>query len=367
MGNSMSYSSGLTCPNPTPSREQPLITDPASVRPESPSISLTPAPGPVTLLRDYWHAHAKEWIRWVRAPGRQDSYWRFHRQHFLSLVPNSAPGELTIDVGCGEGRVGRDLRDLGHRVLGIDFSTIMCQAAATYPDNPCRVIAGDAVKLPLADATADCAIAFMSLQDIDDMPRAIMEIARVLKDGRKVALAIVHPMYSAAGRNPDDNFVIQRPYFKHELCISTEKQDDLTVTFHRKHRPLEDYMQALIAADFIIDQWYELTDNDEAKAQHRVPMFLDILATRRPREKELGSAHQPENSHAVPRLPRRRGHVDRRHAGNSESRRPGGSSRPITSVRTFRGAHGAAYLSLGLGGGALCGLIALALAIFHLR
>jgi hypothetical protein len=57
------------------------------------------------------------------------------------------------------------------------------------------------------------------------------------------------------------------------------------------------------------------------------------------------------------------------HAGNSESRRPGGPSRPTTSIRKLRGAPAAAYLSFRVPGGVLCGLIAIALAwaIFHLR
>ena len=58
----------------------------------------------VERLSDSWDAHAHEWIKWVRAPDRQDSYWRFHRERFLSLIP--AAGRLTVDIGCGEGRVG---------------------------------------------------------------------------------------------------------------------------------------------------------------------------------------------------------------------------------------------------------------------
>jgi hypothetical protein len=42
-------------------------------------------------LRDDWEAHAGQWIRWARAPGH-DSYWRFHRDQFLRLLP--PPGRL---------------------------------------------------------------------------------------------------------------------------------------------------------------------------------------------------------------------------------------------------------------------------------
>jgi len=247
------------------------------------------APGSVKLaaLRWQWHAHAAEWIKWVRAPGRPDSYFRFHGEQFLSMVP--APGRLTLDVGCGEGRVGRDLREMGHKVLGVDCSLAMCDAAATHQDfrdhpQGARVIAGDAATLPLADGSVDCAIAFMCLQDMDDMPGALREIARVLEDGKQLVLAIVHPMYShgrlsGTDGNGDGG---ARDYFQPEQRVSTDQQDDLTVTFYREHRPLETYMTALLDAGFAIEKWDEVTEPDKTRPNHSVPMFLDIVATKKP-------------------------------------------------------------------------------------
>jgi ubiquinone/menaquinone biosynthesis C-methylase UbiE len=83
-------------------------------------------------LRDSWERNAAHWIRWAREPGH-DSYWRFHRERFLELVPS--PGRLTLDIGCGEGRVTRDLRQLGHRVIGVDASETMVAAALEADSN----------------------------------------------------------------------------------------------------------------------------------------------------------------------------------------------------------------------------------------
>ncbi|MGA2287957.1 class I SAM-dependent methyltransferase [Bradyrhizobium sp.] len=69
--------------------------------------------------RTFAEEMAWQWIQWARAPGH-DSYWRFHRDQFLRLLP--APGRLTLDIGYGEGRLARDLRQLGHRIVGIDSS-----------------------------------------------------------------------------------------------------------------------------------------------------------------------------------------------------------------------------------------------------
>jgi SAM-dependent methyltransferase len=236
-----------------------------------------------------WDAEARNWIRWVRAPGQPDTYWRFHRDRFLSLVP--PPGQLTVDIGCGEGRVSRDLRDRGHTVLGIDRSLIMIEAAMAHPE-AAPAIVGNAVRLPLANASVDCAIAFMSLQDIDTMEVAVKETARVLKDGCSLVLAIVHPMYSGGEFSDDAGadrpFVIKGPYFVPRLSTSRDTHDDMTMVFDRKHRPLEDYTKALNQADFIIKQLYEVTDKD-SEPRRRVPMFLDILAERLPRRARTGS------------------------------------------------------------------------------
>ncbi len=264
-------SSGLACDDPTENPGQSLMTD------------------QIELLSKSWDANAEEWIAWVRAPHGQDSYWRFHRDRFLRLVPK--PGKLTVDIGCGEGRVGRDLQGLGHKVLGIDLSPAMCRAAATHPAEPSRAIQADAVRLPLAGQSADCAVAFMSLQDMDDMPGAIDEIARVLKDGCSLALSIVHPLYSGGGFSPTsdgpDRFTIKRSYFINERLISTDEHNDIKVTFFREHRPLQTYTQALTNAGFTIAELHELTDEAKGRDRDGIPVFLDILATRRPRAKSL--------------------------------------------------------------------------------
>ncbi len=135
-------------------------------------------------LGEGWDRHAREWVAWSRTPGL-DSYDKFHRDMFLELIPR--PGRLTVDVGCGEGRVSRDLRALGHRVLAVDLSLTMSHAAAAHSDAPVRSVVADAARLPLAAGAADCAVAFMSLHDIDHMPDAVAEIARVLAVGGRLA------------------------------------------------------------------------------------------------------------------------------------------------------------------------------------
>jgi SAM-dependent methyltransferase len=243
----------------------------------------------IGLLSESWNEHAQEWIDWVRAPDCQDSYWRFHRDRFLSLVPPLKPDQVIIDIGCGEGRVARDLQLLDRTVLGVDLSPTMCQAAASH-DQPTPVLQADAACLPLLDNSIDCAVAFMSLQDIDDVPNTVKEISRVLKDGASLAMAIVHPMYSGGTFSTPDGggenvFVMKRTYFQPEKLMSTDRHGNSRVTFFREHRPLQTYLNALTVADLHVQEILELSDEDKDRHRDGIPMFLDIVATRRPRYK----------------------------------------------------------------------------------
>jgi ubiquinone/menaquinone biosynthesis C-methylase UbiE len=58
------------------------------------------------------------------------------------------------------------------------------------------ILLADAMSIPLQDNCADLAVAFMSLHDIDAMPAAVKEMARLLAPDGRLCLAIVHPINS---------------------------------------------------------------------------------------------------------------------------------------------------------------------------
>ncbi len=232
-----------------------------------------------------WEAEARQWLQWARAPGH-DSYWRFHRDQFLDLVPS--PGRQTLDIGCGAGRLARDLKALGHRVVGIDSSPSLL-AAARELDPAMDLRLADAAALPLDDACADLVIAFMSLQDIDDMPAAIREAARVLQPGGRLCLAIVHPINSAGSFEAvtaDAPFVIKGDYLQAFDYADAVERDGLAMTFHSQHRPLETYFMALARAGLLVEALREPAVPDHAIALgsgrrwQRIPLFLHVRAVR---------------------------------------------------------------------------------------
>ena len=234
----------------------------------------------MSTLSDAWEAHAEAWTEWARRPGH-DSYWRFHRDAFLALVP--APGRLTLDVGCGEGRVSRDLAALGHRVVAVDPTPTLTRLTAEAGGGLLGVLRADGAALPVPDGAADLVVAFMSLHDIDDMEGAVREIGRVLGPGGRLCMAIVHPVNSA-GRfrspDPDAEFVISGDYFAERRYRDVVEQNGLGMTFESRHRPLQDYFAALAASGLVTELLREprpLTGNH----WDRLPLFVDLRAARR--------------------------------------------------------------------------------------
>jgi len=234
----------------------------------------------VNTLSEAWEQQAARWIKWAREPGH-DSYWQFHRDQFFELLPQ--PGNLTVDIGCGEGRLPRDLKKLGHKVIGCDASKTLIEAAAEA-DPSGEYHLANAAKLPLPDACGDLVTAFMSLQDVDDLDSSTREIHRILIDGGHACIAIVHPINSSGeftDESFDSPFVIKGSYFAEHNYSDTFERGGLEMTFHSKHRCLDTFSRSFEQADLLIEAIREHPVPDHVvaaggrmKRWQRLPLFM---------------------------------------------------------------------------------------------
>ncbi len=127
-----------------------------------------------------------------------------HRVWKLMAVKwvNPHPGDRGLDICCGSGDLARLLsQQVGPdgEVVGTDFSAKMLAMAArktsSLPQDRHSTIdwvEGDALALPFANASFDCATMGYGLRNVTDISLCLKEIHRVLKPGTNAAILDFH-------------------------------------------------------------------------------------------------------------------------------------------------------------------------------
>lgn len=107
------------------------------------------------------------------------------------LVP--AGGEL-LDLGCGDGHLLTLLRDAGHpaaRLAGLDLSGDELRAARARPALAAvPLVQARAQALPLPAASRDIVLSHLAFTLMDELPRVVAELARVLRPGGEFAAIV---------------------------------------------------------------------------------------------------------------------------------------------------------------------------------
>jgi SAM-dependent methyltransferase len=224
-----------------------------------------------------WQAHAPSWARWARTPGHDYHYERLNLPGFLALLP--APGRLTVDLGCGEGRLGRALARLGHLVVGVDSSDELVRLAREAGGHR-DVLEAAADSVPLADGSADLVTSFMALDDMDDLVGPIREAARLLRPEGTLCFAVPHPFAEMTRERDADP-----GYFTPHRYVDVVERNGVRMTFESWRRPLGAYFEALADAGFVVEAVKEPVPDDAALQAapalakwREQPLFLHVRA-----------------------------------------------------------------------------------------
>ena len=137
-----------------------------------------------------WDEEAENWVRWARAPGF-DAYWYFRDAFFDSILPR--PAGRTLEIGCGEGRVARDLVARGYNVTALDSAAALVERARAL-DPSSRYVTAEGALVPLRDEQFGLVVAYNALQVVDDMRATVRECARLLRVGGHLCFCVAHPV-----------------------------------------------------------------------------------------------------------------------------------------------------------------------------
>lgn len=138
--------------------------------------------------QEFFESAAGQWDRL-----RQDLYGR--ASHLLALPALLDERWVVGDLGCGTGEVAATLAPFVARVIAVDRSTDMLQAARRrlreHPNVDVR--RGELEALPIGDNELDAATLMLVLHHVPDPAAALSEAARVLRPGGRLLIVDMLP------------------------------------------------------------------------------------------------------------------------------------------------------------------------------
>lgn len=217
-------------------------------------------------------------------------------------------GLRLLDVGCGQGILGRRLASLGVQVTGVDSSPQLIAAAkkrgsgakSYHVPTPEYMVADVRDLGPLNLQGFDAAACVMALGNIDPLEPVFKGIAGALRVGGRLVIVIAHPAFRAPGQTSwgwDDKAKTQ--YRRVEGYLSPGQKQiqmhpgkDASVVTWTFHRPLQAYTRLLAGSGFgieAIEEWpgQRMSTSgpraaEENRIRREIPLFMAIRAVKRP-------------------------------------------------------------------------------------
>jgi SAM-dependent methyltransferase len=232
-----------------------------------------------------WEQHAGWWQREF-TNGADPEY----EEQILPLIDHHLAGaRRVLDVGCGEGQVGRRIAALGAEVVGVDPTRAQLAVARERGGGP-RYARATADDLPCRSASFDAVVMCLVIEHIDPIEPCIHEVARVLAPGGRFVLLLNHPLLQTPGSGWIDDQILGEQYWRVGPYIhddGTLEQVAPGIDLPFMHRPLGRYVHVMGEVGLLIDDMEEpppppgfLAAAQEYRDAAAIPRLMLIRARR---------------------------------------------------------------------------------------
>ena len=257
-------------------------------------------PGPVDpTSRQAWTRAASNYLAHC---ARKTNWNKLIEIPAMRRMLGDVRGKRTLEVGCGPAHYSIWLAEHGAEAWGFDPVAALLEAAEGSAE-----AAG--VELQLRHGGVECLsehpsaefdiVLFpMMLEYVDDIGATFREAHRLLKPDGFVAISIVHPMRNLSVKYETDDGeglriisgYLESGVFEWSLWIMRDAEgNDIVCRSHR--RTIEDYVEALVGAGFLIEAIREPDASPEAwelgprgcRNNHHCPQFMLLKAVKDPR------------------------------------------------------------------------------------
>lgn len=184
---------------------------------------------------------------------------------------NLEPGELVLDVACGNGQFSRRMAMLGAHVVAFDFSERLIEKARARTRGDTQHIeyvvldATDSDRLmKLGNRTFDAAVCCMALMDMAEIEPLISALSQLLKQEGRFVFSVVHPCFNSGTyekvmeREERDGKIVDRYSIKVHAYIKPTIAKGLAmigqpIAQYYFHRPISMILNICFKTGFILD------------------------------------------------------------------------------------------------------------------
>ncbi len=235
-----------------------------------------------------WEQVATWYDGWV---GKEGSY--YHREialpRTLELL-NLRNNEFLLDVGAGTGTLAPHVLKTGCTYVGLELSSTFVKIAKKYHSPNARFLEGDICSSQLhtlLQQPFDAVVFLLSLQDMEPLDIVFKNVCDLLTANGRMVIFMIHPCFRIprqSGWGFDEKRKLHyRRIDRYLSPLAVPMKTYQGHTTRSYHRPLQEYVQALLNAGFQLDAWEEIADsrrkpNGQKNPNEDIPLFLALRA-----------------------------------------------------------------------------------------